>query len=307
MFESSRTRSDADAEALEKTQNDLRTVLEELHRQGPGTTAADALEAARREAERARTMPQHLQDLAPDDLPEESRGVITREIQFFRERAAKREADKRAAADLASKNQAAQLARNESQSLQQSPRDSRDRDMPPREERRDDNRPRGRQSAFGPDAQNFGKNQRAGGKSQRQWGQQSTDSPGFVRSNGTGITDQYDSRDSRDFRESGRDSRRESELTDEDQERIRQDRIAREKEQAFREKERRWENRERNRVAGQEREKQRELGLQRDEDAQRASMASKLAEWDDEAEQDRAKELFYVDRYIFKAGRSLVR
>jgi RNA-binding protein 25 len=39
--------------------------------------------------------PSHLQDLGPEDLPEESRGIITREIAFFRERAAKKEALKR--------------------------------------------------------------------------------------------------------------------------------------------------------------------------------------------------------------------
>lgn len=41
--------------------------------------------------------PSHLQDLAPEDLPEESRVVITSEIASFRDRSAKREEEKRQA------------------------------------------------------------------------------------------------------------------------------------------------------------------------------------------------------------------
>ena len=65
----------------------------------------------------------------------------------------------------------------------------------------------------------------------------------------------------------------------------------------FTQRERKWDARERTRHSAFDRERMRENALQRDEDALRVSTAQRLAEWDDEKEKERGKELFYVDRY----------
>lgn len=62
--------------------------------EAPATSTMAPSEAPTRHGPPERTLT-HLQDLAPEDLPETSREVITGEIALFRERAAKRAAEKK--------------------------------------------------------------------------------------------------------------------------------------------------------------------------------------------------------------------
>ncbi|GAA96851.1 uncharacterized protein L969DRAFT_94885 [Mixia osmundae IAM 14324] len=87
---------------LERARDALKHVLDRLKEAGAqgGLQSTDGSgdidHAARQEAEKLR-LHNHLRDLGPDDLPEESRQVITSEIAFFRQRAAKKEFDQKTA------------------------------------------------------------------------------------------------------------------------------------------------------------------------------------------------------------------
>lgn len=61
-------------------------------------------------------------------------------------------------------------------------------------------------------------------------------------------------------------------------------------------RERRYEARERARIAGYEREKNRERVLQDQEDRDRVMMRERLATWDDAREAEKGREAFYSDR-----------
>jgi RNA-binding protein 25 len=80
--------SQDDAELLRQTRDKLTEVLETMRDPGARATPSQAPDPNKPR------LHSHLQDLGPEDLPEESRGLITREIAFFRERAAKKEADR---------------------------------------------------------------------------------------------------------------------------------------------------------------------------------------------------------------------
>lgn len=64
----------------------------------------------------------------------------------------------------------------------------------------------------------------------------------------------------------------------------------------LRQRERKYETRERSRQAAADKDRAREIGVQKNEDADRVKMAQKLAEWDDVKEAEKGKELFHVDR-----------
>lgn len=67
----------------------------------------------------------------------------------------------------------------------------------------------------------------------------------------------------------------------------------------FVQRERKYETRERSRQAAADKDRAREIGVQKNEDADRVKMAQKLAEWDDAKEAEKGKELFHVDRYVY--------
>jgi RNA-binding protein 25 len=81
-------RSQDDAELLRQTRDKLKEVLDTMRDPTARATPSETPDPNKPR------LHSHLQDLGPEDLPEESRGLITREIAFFRERAAKKEADR---------------------------------------------------------------------------------------------------------------------------------------------------------------------------------------------------------------------
>lgn len=85
-------------------------------------------------------------------------------------------------------------------------------------------------------------------------------------------------------------------LDDAERERERAEREFRRQEAIFLQRERQLEHRERSRIAAWERDQARERGLVEQEERDRAYMAEKLAMWDDDREAERGRELFYVDR-----------
>ncbi|PLW19772.1 hypothetical protein PCANC_07636 [Puccinia coronata f. sp. avenae] len=96
-------------------------------------------------------------------------------------------------------------------------------------------------------------------------------------------------------------------LTDEEEEKLREDRRKRINHLDFKDRERRWETRERNRAQTNQREQQREKSLKEEETRLRQQMKTRLANWDDDIEMDRGKELFYSNRYKWRSVRRTFR
>ncbi|KAK4700504.1 RNA-binding protein 25, partial [Phenoliferia sp. Uapishka_3] len=94
QYEASRVKNEQTEEFLLRAKDDLEAIVRLMKSgEAPATsTMAPADTPTRGPPERGLT---HLQDLAPEDLPETSREVITGEIALFRERAAKRAAEKK--------------------------------------------------------------------------------------------------------------------------------------------------------------------------------------------------------------------
>lgn len=245
-------------------------MLDDINSAAPTTNPAAALAAAQDALRQERA---HLQDLGPDDLPEQSRGQITKEIAFFRDQAAKREqarkdqADKERNAGLAS----AHFGGRSSQSPAPGGR----------------NGPRGA-GAFGPDAHGRGGSRQNGfqgdasGRPQRQWGRPQSDDPqsytngptsGFVRGG--------------QQHQQGQEEREEADAVRQ------QERQQQRKEQQFRDRERQWEHRERQRAIHNDREAARDASLAKDEQASASSMLRRLEKWDEERE---SRDPFYADR-----------
>lgn len=83
------------AEYISRAQEDLAAIISRMNAgDTPSTSALDSADAAGSQGQGAR-IPSHLQDLAPEELPENHREMITGEIAIFRERAAKLAAEKR--------------------------------------------------------------------------------------------------------------------------------------------------------------------------------------------------------------------
>lgn len=268
-FQSSKdpTKDEVDAEAMEQAQNYLRSILTELREAG-GSDKADSGAQSRLDPDRRQI--QHLQDLGPEDLPEESRGIITKEIAFFRERAAKKEADRKAAQaekDRTAGLAAAHFGRSNTtinqpayadQGYQQRgpPPDEQNRrqdsppqrnmyndqqqlnygDQPPQQQQQYGQRsggfaPRGgRGGAFGNYPQRGGYQQQ---NNQRQWGRQD-DSQGYNKPVGFVRAGDEMSPHGDDARRGNGHDVNEDDLPDEERERLRQDRKRRDAEWAFR-------------------------------------------------------------------------
>ena len=259
-YESSRAKSDAQAEAMEYAQNTLRQTLDDLKNADP-SQSADALAAAEK-ARKLALIPQHLQDLGPNDLPEESRGVITKEIAFFREQAAKKEAAKKAQQDSRDRSAGLATAHFGSQPATNHQDDRRNSQPNPNQQQHlSDRQPQqgGYQQynqgggyrrgggAFGPESQNFRGNNRGGfGRGQqRQWGQpqgdqrrpHADDPQGYNRPVGFVRSGQYDDRSRNDGPRDhygGRGDTMDDDMTDEEKERMRRERERREADFAFR-------------------------------------------------------------------------
>lgn len=85
-------------------------------------------------------------------------------------------------------------------------------------------------------------------------------------------------------------------MSDEDAERMRQQRKREEKEREYRARLSRWETRERGKLQGLEKDKQAKYFEQQDNDRRRQTMLEKCANFDDDEEAERGDELFIVDR-----------
>ncbi|MBW0472873.1 hypothetical protein O181_012588 [Austropuccinia psidii MF-1] len=228
----------------------------------------------------------HLQDLAPEDLPEESRGTITREIQFFRERAISKRGDAEKAA----------------------------------KEREKSNREAGSGSPIGPRGYGSSNTKTAYGSSNNTpMGPRANTNPtsttsssnsndpqsfnrpmGFVRAGQIAAAQQHLNNPSIGSISNNDPS---IPLTDEEEEKLRQERRKRMDHMEFKERERRWETRERNRAQTYQRDQQREKAIKEEEIRLRNLMKNRLANWDDEIEMERGKELFYSNRLKWRLTR----
>lgn len=212
-------------------------------------------------------IPEHLRDLAPDELPEESRGLITSEIALFRERAMKREeaarqaeAKRNAARKQAEEQQRAFVMRQDRNDRYASPQGGGDyRSQPPTRSQREFDDPRQQQRDSFQDPQSYNR------------------PVGFVAS-------------------SSNQPRPPDGLTDEEAEMHRQRRKAQEAEHQYRTRLQRWEGREKSRIQALDRDKQSKNNDTQSQERRRQEMLEKCATFDDDEEMERGKELFLVDR-----------
>lgn len=96
-------------------------------------------------------------------------------------------------------------------------------------------------------------------------------------------------------------------MSDEDAERIRQQRKRDEKEREYRARLSRWETRERGKLQSLEKEKQAKYFEQQDQDRRRQRMLEKCASFDDDEEAEHGDELFIVDRTRWRKARRAAR
>jgi RNA-binding protein 25 len=232
-------------------------------------------------------IPAHLQDLGPDDLPEESRGLITSEIALFRERAAKREEQKK----LAEANR--QRSRYHDDDMRRNMRQQ-------QPEPSSHPSPRLDQGSRG-----WGNNNGAPQQQQqqaRQWGNQQSP-PRGPASHGPEGHHNNNNRPISGFVASSSNPPPQSHqqqhhnaMSDEDAERMRLQRAREEKEREYRSRLARWETRERGKLQSLEKEKQVKYHEQQDIDRRRQRMLEKCASFDDDEEAEHGDELFIVDR-----------
>ncbi|KAH8916621.1 hypothetical protein BT69DRAFT_1302610 [Atractiella rhizophila] len=272
-YASSRPSGDEQTEALASIRSNLSHLLSVLDPVATSSTPGLHMQP------RPLRVDMHLADLGPDDLPEESRGMITREIAFFRERAAKREAEKRA----------------EKQGVRAS-------DPVPQRVREPSRPDTGEKTESGEDAGRARENSVPTGPG-RGWGARGAalrkgspdrEREGAGEKNNMGFVPAKRGQD---------ENISTTKPTDEDEERRRLDRRRRELEMAFRDRERRWENRERSRANAQDRDRKRETMMADQEDRDRVSMRERLANFDDEREIEKGRETFYSDRARWRAIR----
>ena len=98
-----------------------------------------------------------------------------------------------------------------------------------------------------------------------------------------------------------------TDASDEELERRRQDRKNGEAEKDFLDQERRWLNRERSRTAAVEREKTRDQEEASRKDAEKEAMAKRLKDWNDDTEATRKEEEYYRDRSMWIRNRASFR
>ena len=248
--------------------------------------------------------PTHLQDLAPEDLPEESRGLITREIQFFRERAIKRETEKK---------------EQREEKISSGYYNNRQSGPPARSNGPPNASPSQSQGGWGSPAgpRGYNNQQGRGGPSQQPGGgggqnQQQQQSYGQHGRSGSGHhQDPQSFNRPVDFVRAAQQAAAQATLTgeggapltDAEEEQIRADRKRQAMLSEFRDRERRWIGRERTRGQALARESHRERTQQVAESERRSTMREHLAVWDDDVEMEKARELFFVDRSRWRISR----
>lgn len=281
-YEANRIKTDQEAELDTQAVERLEGLISQM--KDPdilAATASDPNSVGSSNSQSKKNSSAHLQDLAPEDLPEESRGTITREIQFFRERAISKRGD----AEKAAKER----ERSHRDSSSGSPAG-----------------PRGNGKAGYGSSNNTPMGPRGGtlasgaGSSSTHDPQSSNRPVSFVRAGQMAAAKQ-----TAGSTPSTTDPA--APLTDQEEEKMREDRRKRMNHLEFKDRERRWETRERNRAQTNQREQQREKANRDEEIRLRDQTKIRLANWDDEIEMDRAKELFYSNRQKWRSIRRAFR
>lgn len=236
-------------------------------------------------------IPAHLQDLAPDDLPEESRGLITREIAFFRERAMKREEANKLAEEKrnAARRQAEDSRRfvgNRDQSMN-SPRTDQGGRQWGRPEQGPPSQPRNFQGSPPPSGPSSDRRDHRGDHHQQHPQQRHDERLDYDRP--VGFVPSSSNRPQQGQTNG---------MSDEDIERARLRRVQEQNEQQYHQRLSRWQVRERGRTQTLEREKQQKVYEQQDNDKRRQKNLEKCSRFDDDLEAEDGNELFIVDRCV---------
>ncbi|KAH9816751.1 hypothetical protein DFH28DRAFT_890668, partial [Melampsora americana] len=289
-YEATKIKTDQDTELDTQVVERLEGLISQM--KDPDILAATAPEstsasnpAAEVNGSNKKNMAAHLQDLAPEDLPEESRGLITREIQFFRERAISKRGDAE-------------------KSKEQRDRSSRDGGSGSPAGSRGFGGSNNNKAGYG-SSNNTPMGPR-GGSGSGPSGSPSNDPQtfnrpmGFVRAGQMAAAQQQLGAGSSNHDTS-------LPLNDEEEERMREDRKKRMNHLEFKDRERRWETRERNRAQTNQRDQQRERSIRDEETRIRNQTKARLSNWDDDIEISRGKELFYSNRSKWRSIRKTFR
>lgn len=215
-------------------------------------------------------IPQHLKDLAPEDLPENHRETTLSSIALFRQAAVKKAQQK---FDIDRQLEERRLAQ-----MNQRPYPTAPVQRPPTQSHNSQGSPGAPTPGPSNDPQSFN----------RPVPFVAGSSSGPSNTNGAAAAVEP-----------------EPVLDDMERERERAEREHRRQEGIFLQRERQFEHRERSRIAAWERDQLRERSVAEQEERDRAYMAERLATWDDDREAERGRELFYIDRCALstQAGR----
>ncbi|GAA5898311.1 hypothetical protein JCM8208_006941 [Rhodotorula glutinis] len=271
-YEKERVKAEDTDDLTEQAKGDLANILARIANGDPVTSHDDPNADP---ADRKLRIPQHLKDLAPEDLPESHRDNTLSSIALFRQAAQKKlQAKHDLDRQIEERRQAAivESVRQQHQQQHQPARHGPAAASPPLGASPSST---SASAAAAQDPQSFNR------------------PVAFVAgaSNGAGTAPLKPL----------------SELDDARRERDRAEREYRQAEGVFRARERQFEARERARIAAWEREQARERGAAEQEERDRAYMADRLAKWDDEREAERGREAFYTDRLRWRAQRRPIR
>ncbi|BGO90262.1 hypothetical protein NBRC10512v2_002309 [Rhodotorula toruloides] len=243
----------------QQAKDDLANILRRIAAGDP----ISGTEPEEHDPERKPHIPQHLKDLAPEDLPESHRNNTLSSIAQFREAAVKK-AHQRFELDR-------QIEERRQAMIAQNARQHQQRAAP----------------GYSPPGPAAGPSHVMPAASQDP---QSFNRPVPFVAGGAGAN-------------GAPAPQAEPELDDMERERERAEAEHRQQEVVYRNRERQFEQRERARIAAWEREQAREQGIAEQEERDRAYMAERLATWDDDREAERGRELFYIDRIRWRAQR----
>ncbi|WVN85529.1 uncharacterized protein L203_100676 [Cryptococcus depauperatus CBS 7841] len=280
-FESTLGRSDSDEEADASTRKSIQHIIALLT--DPNAQHPDG-SAANLNGHVEVFVPPHLQDLQEGDLPEEQRKAVLGQIAVFRESAAKREREKRLMEE--------EKERYKTMQQQQGA-----------------NRTPAATSGYGYGNRGLGKQQQQA----EMFKNQHTPSPARQNSVTAGPSKQRE-RDPQAYdkplsfvKAQTAETKAESGRSDEEEEELRRQKIQREKDIALRDAERRVEARERTRIDALNR----ELGHRKTQkdviERNKMRQEDMYENWDDDELSERGRELFYADRYQWRARRQKFR
>ncbi|GJJ76087.1 RNA-binding protein 25 [Entomortierella parvispora] len=214
-----------------------------------------------------------------EELPEEQKELIARELLFFRERAAIKEKEKK------EEEEKAERLRN-SQQHKQLQREQREREREREREKESSN-------AAPTVAQRMGR-ERAWGSGPRQVDFVASSASATAESSSSTAAAPKGSDDAAAATTTSMEV--DTGMDSEEEERSRQERRDRELEQSYRERERRWEQREAERSRLYEKDRIRDEEYTAGMQAAKEAIGHRFAQWDDEVERERRHEDYYRDR-----------